>query len=163
MSQGCLRTVAYFVLLVGVVVGLLGLVFILAPGKAAKGLVMLIVAAGLVGFAVSRLRAMARLSPQYLAEQISALAAASNGEVTLAAACGHLRLPPETVAPVLSDLVNRGVARLEYRDGTDYYLFPGLKETKMVKRCPYCGNEYPVNTPGRKCPACGGNLEITPG
>ncbi|NPV46735.1 MAG: hypothetical protein HPY69_07240 [Armatimonadetes bacterium] len=162
MSQGCLRTVAYSLMLVGALIGLLGLVFVLAPGRAAKGLMMLLVAGGLIGFALSRLRAMARLTPEYLAEQVSALAAASNGEVTLASACGHLRLQPEAVAPVLSDLVSRGVARVEYRDGTEYYVFPGLKETKVVKRCPYCGNEYPVNTPGRKCPSCGGNLEVTP-
>lgn len=162
MNQGCLRSVAYAVLVLGVLSGLWGLVFVLAPGRAGRGLVMLVVAGGLLAFALSRLRAMARLTPEYLAEQISALAAANNGEVTLASACGHLRLQPETVAPVLSDLATRGVARVEYRDGTDYYVFAGLKETKVVKRCPYCGNEYPVNTPGRKCPSCGGNLEVTP-
>lgn len=162
MNQGCLKPVAYFVLVLAVLLGLVGLLFVLAPGKAGKGLLMLAIAAGLIGFAVSRLRAMAQLSPQYLEEQITSLAAASNGVVTLASACGHLRLEPAAVAPVLAALAQRGVARVEHRDGAEAYVFPGLTETKMVKKCPYCGNEYPVGHSGRTCPSCGGNLEVKP-
>jgi len=29
-----------------------------------------------------------------------------------------------------------------------------------IKKCAYCGNQYPVATPGRQCPSCGGSLEV---
>ena len=160
MNQGCLKAVAHSLVVLGVLLGLVGVIFVLAPGRAGKGLVMLGLAALLIGFAANRLRAMARLTPQYLEELIAALAAAANGEVTLASACGQLRLDPARIAPVLEGLATRGVARVEHREGAEVYVFAGLRETKMVKKCPYCGNEYPVNTPGRTCPACGGNLGI---
>jgi rRNA maturation endonuclease Nob1 len=51
---------------------------------------------------------------------------------------------------------------VERREGAEYYVFAGLKQSRMVKKCPYCGNEYPVNTPGRTCPSCGGNLDVKP-
>jgi hypothetical protein len=41
-----------------------------------------------------------------------------------------------------------------------FYAFPGLEETKVVRRCAYCGNEFSVKTPLHKCPNCGGDLEL---
>ena len=48
----------------------------------------------------------------------------------------------------------------EEREGRTFYLFPGLRERKVVRRCAYCGNEYSVREPLHKCPNCGGTLEI---
>jgi rRNA maturation protein Nop10 len=28
------------------------------------------------------------------------------------------------------------------------------------KKCPYCGNDYPVRDDIEKCPACGGDLKV---
>ena len=58
----------------------------------------------------------------------------------------HLAHPDVSVA--------EGLRRLGHR------VFPGLKESKVVRRCAYCGNEYTVRKPLHKCPNCGGHLEI---
>ena len=60
-------------------------------------------------------------------------------------------------------LARLALRQVEVRDGTEHYLFPGLRQEKMIKQCPYCGNEYPLSQAGRTCPSCGGNLEVKPG
>jgi Zn finger protein HypA/HybF involved in hydrogenase expression len=51
-------------------------------------------------------------------------------------------------------------ANYENREGREAYVFPELKETKVVCRCAYCGNEFSVKTPLHKCPNCSGDLEL---
>jgi len=40
------------------------------------------------------------------------------------------------------------------------YVFPNLKESKVERRCPYCGAQFPVKQALAQCPNCGGNLEL---
>jgi DNA-binding transcriptional ArsR family regulator len=162
MNQGCLKTTAIVLIVVGVLLALLGLIFLLAPGKAVKGLIMLAVAGVIIGFAASRLKAMAALTPESIEKQLASLAAASGGEITVSEAVGRLGISAELVTAGLQRLQQRGMATIELRDGTEYYAFAGLKETRVTKKCPYCGNEYPVSSGLRTCPSCGGNLEVRP-
>jgi len=60
----------------------------------------------------------------------------------------------------LALLEGRGQCYPEPREGREFYVFPGLEETKVVRRCAYCGNEFSVKTPLHKCPDCGGELEL---
>lgn len=162
MNQGCLRTFAISIAVFGALLGILGLIFLLAPGYALKGIIMLALGLGIVLFAASRLRVIAANTPQSVEQNLSELAAASGGEITLAEAVGRLPYDDHTAAAGLQRLVDKGLAQVEVREGVQYYTFAGLKETKMIKKCPYCGNEYPVSSGFRKCPSCGGNLEIRP-
>lgn len=164
MEQGCLKGVAFGLVLLGALLGLLGLIFIIAaaqePAHGPAGWIMLGIAVALIIFAASRLRAMKTLSPEGVEQQITAVAAGANGEVTVASVAGVTGLDDAHIRQGLERLVSKGMARLDHRDGTDYYLFAGIKLEKKIKRCPYCGNEYPLAQAGRTCPSCGGNLEI---
>jgi hypothetical protein len=162
MSQGSLRAFAFVLVVFGTLIMLLGIVFLLAPGRAAKGLLLLAIGGGVVGFAVQRLKTLATTTPDYLDEQLTNLAAAANGEVTVAAAVGQLRLDQATAEAALQRLVSHGLAKVEMRENIATFVFAGLKPAVMVKKCPYCGNEYPISLEGRTCPACKGNLEIRP-
>lgn len=162
MNQGCLRGFAFGITVLGVLLGLLGIVFLLAPGHATQGLIMLVISLGVVLFAASRIKALAAASPEGVEQQLTALAAGSNGEITVTAAAGHTGLDDAVVQAGFERLLRKGLVQIERRQGVEYYIFPGLREQKMVKKCPYCGNEYPVATTGRICPSCGGNLEIRP-
>jgi hypothetical protein len=162
MNQGCLKAFAIVLMLVGALLGVLGLVFLIAPGRAGTGLVMLIIGLALVAFAASRMKTMKGLSPEGVEQQITSVAAAANGDVTVSALAGETGLEDGLLRAGLERLLNKGMLQVELRDGTDHYLFPGLRQEKMVKKCPYCGNEYPVAQAGRTCPSCGGNLEVRP-
>lgn len=162
MNQGCLKAFAFVLLLLGALVALLGLVFLLAPGRASKGLIMLAIGGALIAFAASRLRALAALSPEGVEQALTAMANGANGEVTVTSAAGVTHLDEATIRAGLQRLLEQGMVQIERRDGVDYYLFPGLREQKVVKKCPYCGNEYPVSQHLRTCPSCGGNLEVRP-
>jgi hypothetical protein len=162
MNQGCLKAFALVLMALGALLGLLGIIFLIAPGRALTGLIMLVLGGVLIGFAASRLKVMRTLSPEGVEQQILAAAAAANGEVTVATVAGTSGLEDNCVREGLERLLQKGLVQVEVRGGTEHYLFAGLKEEKMIKKCPYCGNEYPLGQPGRVCPSCGGNLEIRP-
>jgi len=162
MNQGCLKAVAIALMLLGVLLALVGLVFLLAPGRAVKGIILLGIGGALIGFAASRLRVMAQLSPAGVEQQLTAMATGANGELTVTSAAGVTHLDEALIRAALDRLMQQGMVKLEHREGVEYYLFPGLHETKMVKKCPYCGNEYPVSQHLRTCPSCGGNIEVRP-
>jgi len=162
MNQGCLKAFASILMLLGAGLGLLGLVFLIAPGRAMTGLVMLIIGVALVGFAASRMRTMQALSPEGVEQHLTSVAADANGDLTVTALAGQTGLADGIVRDGLERLMNKGLVERELREGTEHYLFPGLKQEKMTKKCPYCGNEYPLSQAGRTCPSCGGNLEIRP-
>lgn len=162
MNQGCLKVFALGLLVLGALLALLGLIFLLAPGRAGTGLIMLVLGGAIIAFAASRLRAVQNLSPEGVEQQLQAAAAGSGGELTVTEAVAITSLSDGIVRQGLERLLHKDLVRLERRDGADYYIFPGLTETKMIKKCPYCGNEYPLKQAGRTCPSCGGNLEIRP-
>lgn len=162
MSQGCLRGFAIVLMLAGVLLALLGLLFLLARRPATESLIPLAIGIALIGFAASRLKVMAELSPEGVEQQLTAMATGANGEVTVTSAAGVTHLDEATIRAGLQRLIEQGMVKVEHREGVEYYLFPGLHEQKMVKKCPYCGNEYPVAQHLRTCPSCGGNLEVRP-
>ena len=161
MNQGCLKAFAFTLMLLGVLLGLLGLDFIIAH-RGTAGFIMLVTGIVVIAFAASRLKVMNTLSPEGVEQQIMAVAADANGEVTVAAVAGTSGLGDGYVRAGLERLLKKGLVQVEVREGTEHYLFAGLKQEKMIKKCPYCGNEYPLAQAGRTCPSCGGNLEIRP-
>lgn len=164
MQQGLVKAMGVLMMVIGVLLGLLGLVFLLAGGdRASVGLIMLVIAAILIGLAASRLRAIEAARPESIEVELASLAAATDGEVTVAQALGHLRADELTIRQALESLVRKGVARVEMRGGTAFYKFSGTTQAKMIKKCPYCGNEYPLSSDTRTCQSCGGNLEVRPG
>jgi hypothetical protein len=102
----------------------------------------------MLGFALSRMRSAAEGTPAALKRRIAVLATSSEGEVTLAQVTGMLGVDTEAAAGALEGLVSDGVARVETEGGDRVYVFAGLREKRKVKRCPHCGNVYPVNQPG---------------
>ncbi len=162
------RPLMYFgggcVLVVGVILILMGLVFIIGSqgkiGTAATGILMLVL--GVVG-AILTIRKMGQLmgrSPDSIDERVLKLAAMSGGEVTAGEATGALTISVDEAQASLDRLVGKGMAELKVRDETVYYIFAGIAEARRVKKCAYCGNEYAVRDPRRTCPSCGGNLEV---
>jgi predicted transcriptional regulator len=162
MNSGCLKLFTIAIMVLGVLMGLLGVIFLLAPGRAVTGVIMLALGITLIATAANRLKVMAQLSPEGIEQQLTAMATGSNGELTVTSAAGVTHLDDATIREALDRLLQQGMIRIESRQGVEYYIFPGLHEQKMVKKCPYCGNEYPVAQHLRTCPACGGNLEIRP-
>ncbi|MEI6501836.1 MAG: hypothetical protein WCP21_12515, partial [Armatimonadota bacterium] len=86
MNQGCMKAFAVALMLLGVLLALVGLVFLLAPGKAGKGIIVLALGGALIGFAANRLKVMASLSPEGVEQQLTAMATGSNGELTVTSA-----------------------------------------------------------------------------
>ena len=151
-------------LLVGVLFLTGGLIFLCAAvqnmARLPLALALLLIGAGLAVWAGFRLRRQRQLAPDVLADRITALAASHQATVTLAQIVGELQVPDGAARTALARLEADGLCHQERRGGKTTYLFPGLEESKVVRRCAYCGNTYSVRKPLHKCPNCGGSLEI---
>jgi hypothetical protein len=141
-----------------------GLIFLCAAVQNAArfpiALALLLIGGGLAGWSGLRLRRARQLSPDTLDDRITNLAAAHDAELTLAQVISELDAPDDVARAALARLEADGLCHQERREGRTFYVFPGLKGSKVVRRCSYCGNEYSIREPLHKCPNCGGNLEI---
>jgi predicted Zn-ribbon and HTH transcriptional regulator len=141
-----------------------GLIFLCAAvqntARLPIALTLLVLGGLLVVWAGIRLRQARQLAPDVLDERITDLAAAHDAEVTVARVMSALNVPEDLARTALARLETSGLCHQEQRQGKTVYVFPGLKESKVVRRCTYCGNEYSVRKPLHKCPNCGGTLEL---
>jgi hypothetical protein len=141
-----------------------GLIFLCAavqnPARWPIALALLVIGGGLAAWAGLRWRRARELSPNVLDDRITTLADRYDAEITLAQVVSDLNVPDDAARTALARLESNGLCHQEQREGKTVYVFPGLKDSKVVRRCVYCGNEYSVREPLHKCPNCGGNLEI---
>lgn len=142
-----------------------GLVFLCAASQGIASrflvaLVLLTLGAGLSAWAGLRWRRVRDLAPDVVESRIVALADAHDAELTLSQILSDLHIPEGVARSALSRLEAQGLVRPERREDRLVFTFPGLRESKVVRRCAYCGSEYSVRQPLHKCPNCGGNLEI---
>jgi hypothetical protein len=159
------RTTASVVLAVSVVFLAVGLLFLCAasrqPTRLFLAIALLVIGGGLAAWSGLTLRRLWELDPEHLSDRITALArAGGQAEVTLSQVVAELNVPDEAALESLALLESREQCYREDREGREFYVFPGLEETKVVRRCAYCGNEFSVKTPLHKCPDCGGELEL---
>jgi len=156
-------TVAAF--LTGIVFLAGGLIFLCAAVENAVrlpiSLALLLIGSGLAAWAGLRWRRARELAPDVLDDRITELAAAHDAELSLAQVISALEVPDDAARAALARLEANGLCHRDQREIGSVYVFPGLKESKVVRRCSYCGNEYSVREPLHKCPNCGGSLEIT--
>ena len=159
------RTVSYLVVGIAVLFLAAGLVFLCAAtrdaGRLPLALILLVIGGGLAFWGGTSLRRTVALAPENLSDRITRLARQSGqGEITLSQAVSALKAPDEAVEEALRLLVERGQAYPEYREDREVYVFPGLREAKVIRRCESCGTEYSVKEPIYTCTQCGGKVAV---
>jgi hypothetical protein len=154
-------------LIIGVAVLFLagGLIFLCAAtgdtGRLPLAVILLVIGGGLAFWGGTSLRRAIALNADNLSDRITRLARQSgHGEVTLSRAVSALNAPDEAVEEALDLLVEREQAYPEYREGREVYVFPGLRTTKMIRRCESCDTEYSIKEPIYTCTKCGGKVEV---
>jgi hypothetical protein len=162
------HTTAILVLLASVVPLALGLLFLCAanrqPMRLLLAIALLAIGAGLAAWSGLSLRRLRMLNPENLSDRITSLArAGGHAEVTLSQVVADLAVPDEAAMAALALLEGRGQCHREHRAGREFYVFPGLKESKVARRCAHCGSEFSVKTALHKCANCGGDLELVRG
>jgi hypothetical protein len=164
------KTLAVVVLLISATLLGLGLLFLCASAAATEKtairflLSLLLIVLGGAGAAWAGMtwRRLADIEPQRLADRVVEMVRRQGQfETTAAEAVASLSAPAANVQAALELLQSRGEAVPENRDDRRVYVFPNLKESKVERRCPYCGVQFPVRQSLTQCPNCGGNLELT--
>lgn len=159
------RTILVVAFVMAAILLAMGLLFLCAatrePRRLPLSLILLVIGGGLATWSALTRRREQRLKPERLGDSIIDLVRASGtAEVTLAQIVAELNVPTEAAQQALGMLERRGECRRERRADKDLYVFPGLVEVKVVRRCAYCGSEFSVKTPLYQCPNCGGQLEL---
>ena len=159
------KTIALIVLVVGGLVLGLGLLFLCASIRAPQRLILavllVIIGAAGVAWAGTTWRRLSDIEPKRLADRIVEMVRTQGKfETTAAEAVAGLSAPTASIQAALQVLQSRGEVEPEQREDRRVYVFPNLKESKVERRCPYCGAQFPVKQALSKCPNCGGNLEL---
>lgn len=143
---------------------LLGILFLIAARSDSHrlpvGMAMLVAGICLLAAGVTIFRQGIRQSPERIQQEILDLARRNHGEVSrevIASAMGTSDLVEQQVRA----LVEKGVARPSLKEGRRILVFPEYLLELVVKRCPFCGNDYPVRDEAEKCPGCGADLKIS--
>jgi hypothetical protein len=130
------------------------------PERLTLAIVLLVLGGAGVGWSGLEYGKWLRRQPKALAARITELADQNSGEISLAQVMSALKVQGEEAMAAMNDLQQKGQCHIEPRKETMMFVFPGLKERKMVRKCVYCGSTFPVRDPLQKCPSCGGNLEL---
>lgn len=142
----------------------LGVLFLCAaitvPERAPLAIVLLALGALGAGWSAFAYRRWSNEQPSSLAVQITSLAADHDGELAISQVMSALGATESAATAALAELAQKGQCRREAHADQVVYVFPGLKEHKMVRRCAYCGSTFPVKQALQKCPNCGGALEL---
>lgn len=112
------------------------------------------------GWSAFSYRQWSNVQPAALAARITDLAAKNDGELALSQIMSSLDVPASVAQAGIDELMAKGQCQREARGQQIFFIFPGLKEQKVVRKCTYCGNTYPVKQSLQKCPNCGGTLEL---
>lgn len=99
-------------------------------------------------------RADREKNPSYIRQQVLKKAEKYAGKVPVRVFLNK----SEEYQRVLMNLQQEGICHQE----DETYIFPDYL-LKVTKVCPFCGSEFPVKDPIRKCPNCGGTLEVKRG
>ncbi|NJN66197.1 MAG: hypothetical protein HC884_05535 [Chloroflexaceae bacterium] len=153
------RIAALIAIVVGALLLVLGLIFLIAaianPQRLLNALALAVLGVPLIAFGIWVLVREKQLSADTLDDSIVELARRSNAEVTVDQVVAELGVPDQAARDALDLLERRQQARGEWREDRKVYLFPGLKESKVVRRCAHCHSIFSVAQPLHKCPNCG--------
>ncbi|MBI5305887.1 MAG: hypothetical protein HY868_27410 [Chloroflexi bacterium] len=158
------RVIYFGVFAVSVLVLAFGVLFLCAamavPERMWLALVLLALGLGGAGWSAWAYRKWASVQPAALSASITDLAAQNDGELALAQVMSAFDVPASAAQAALDELMSKGQCRREPRGERTVFVFPGLKEHKMVRKCAYCGSTFPVKQSLQKCSNCGGKLEL---
>jgi hypothetical protein len=148
---------------IGFMSSALGVIFLIAPhGIGSRLTVACVMGAGGLAILVAGVilfRRGTRFSPSGIRKEILRLARMNNGELTDEAINGSLG-KSDAVSFQIAALVKDGIAAERVRGNRRVYLFEEFQTKLVLKKCPYCGNDYPVRDDIERCPSCGGDLKM---
>lgn len=159
------KTIALIVLAGGGLLVGLGLLFMCAsvarPERLPLSILLIVIGGGAAAWAGVTWRRLNEIEPERLADRVVEwVRAQGKFETTEAEVIAALAAPASSVHAALEILRSRGEIIADHRHDRLVYVFPNLKESKVERRCPYCGAQFPVKQALSKCPNCGASLEL---
>jgi Zn finger protein HypA/HybF involved in hydrogenase expression len=158
------RLVYLGVFIVSALILAVGVLFLCAaitvPERLTLAIVLLVIGGAGAGWSAFSYRRWADVQPAALASRVTDLASQNDGELAVSQIMSAFDVQTSAATAALEELTQKGQCRREARADQVVYVFPGLKEHKVIRRCAFCGSTFPVKQALQKCPNCGGNLEL---
>jgi len=152
-----------FLSVMGILSILLGILFIIASknegSRLVTGTVLIAVGSLLLIPGILLFRQGIHLTPGGIGKRILKLARKHNGELSMDVITAELG-DSDAVRFKLVEMTRQGISEEIKKDGRLFYIFRDFQTKLLVKKCPYCGNDYPVRDNIENCPSCGGDLKI---
>ena len=98
--------------------------------------------------------------PSMIDADMMRLASRSDGRVTADMAVADLHITKAQALESLDRLSSAGTARPDMTDNGVAYIFDQVKPKRKIRKCSYCGAQYPVSKPITKCENCGGEVKL---
>ena len=147
----------------GVMLILLGLLFLIGAGGQARRVVIGAAGLGLggitAGYGLRRYRLADAESPEQLRAEVMALAASRSGEISEDDIRARLGRRFAHARPVLDRLVQEGRSQRRVDNGALFYVFEELQPRLAHLVCEYCDAELPISAETSTCPSCGGTIK----
>jgi hypothetical protein len=148
----------------GLALLLLGIMFIIVSSERGSrlvtGVILAVFGLLLLLIGIRLFRAGISVSPAVIKEKILKLAGKNHGELPEDVITGAIGTS-DTLDFQLQSMINSRIAKKTFRKGRTFYLFSQFNMELVVKKCPYCGNDYPVRDDIESCSSCGGNLKVS--
>lgn len=160
------RFFGYLSITLGASSGLLGLLFLVGANEEMRRVV---IGALLIGFAVfvslsgaAQVKKARLRSREFLVPELLRLARLGSGALSEAELISFLGERATLGLGLLDEMVKSGNCRRELRTGALVFVFPELQPQLVVRRCPFCGFQSPIQgaVENEPCPKCGGALEL---
>ena len=152
-----------FGLLVGAALFFLGLLFLIASAGAgqrlAVGIILLVVGGAGAFFSLRGILAHVALRPEKIREKIFRLAKMHHGKVAESVILAEVG-QAEAVRESIKRLRDEGEIQVSHQSGKTIITFPQFFLAQVMKKCAFCGNDYPVRDTIEKCPSCGADLTM---
>jgi biotin operon repressor len=101
-------------------------------------------------------------TPATIDKAVVTLAAQKNGIMSPDIITAELGYSRTQALESLDRLQGRGSCHVELKESGHVWFFSQVKAKKMVRKCSFCGRNYPVSEPVTKCPNCGGDVTLQP-
>jgi len=152
-----------FMSVFGILTILLGILFIIASknegSRLATGIVLIGTGTVMLVPGIILFKKGILLTPEGIGKKILKLAGKHNGHISMEVITAEVG-DSDAVRFKLIEMTRQGVSKEIKKDGRLFYIFRDFQPKLMVKKCPYCGNDYPVRDNIENCLSCGGDLKI---
>jgi rRNA maturation protein Nop10 len=147
----------------GFLISTLGILFLISSteksSRLISGSVIFVIGLAFVIPGIIFFRKGIKSTPASVRKKILKIAAIYNGKFSKDLLIGNIDAD-SILQNQINIFIKSGLINEIIENGKIYYTYPDFQLKLVMKKCPYCTNDYPVRDGLEICPSCGGDLKL---